>query len=130
VVFGRCEIHSTLLTRRRPDGRGTCHVCERDGLLEPAGTEPAAEGGGVAAGGVCDECGAEGGQGIEWWMLSDEEAAYAASAFPKGEEKIEHVLLQCPHCKAVNFPGTEQVGRPRRSARNLNPTRCRFPFLP
>jgi hypothetical protein len=44
----------------------------------------------------------------EWWMLSDEEAAYLDSAYPEGEESIEHIVLQCPECMSVNFPGTEK----------------------
>ncbi len=31
---------------------------------------------------------------IEWWMLSDEEAAYMHSAFPAGQTSIDHILLQ------------------------------------
>ncbi|KAJ1486132.1 hypothetical protein T484DRAFT_1790788 [Baffinella frigidus] len=41
-------------------------------------------------------------------MLSDEEAAYLSSAFPAGQESLDHMMLQCPECKSVNFPGTEQ----------------------
>ena len=41
-------------------------------------------------------------------MLSDEEATYLHSAFPSHQQAIDHILLQCPECRSVNFPGTEQ----------------------
>ena len=33
---------------------------------------------------------------VEWWMLSDEEAAYLSSAFPAGQETLDHMMLQVP----------------------------------
>ena len=70
-----------------------CHRC--DGDSERA-----------KGGGACKEC--SGAEVMEWWMLSEEEAAYMHSAFPVGQTSIDHILLQCPECKSVNFPGTEQ----------------------
>ena len=35
------------------------------------------------------------------------QAVYMHSAFPAGQSSIDHILLQCPECKSVNFPGTE-----------------------
>jgi len=91
IRFPRCQEHHTLLTRVTPEGDGMCHRC--DGCR-------------ARGGGACKDCGGE--ELMEWWMLSEEEAAYMHSAFPQGQTSIDHILLQCPECKSVNFPGTEQ----------------------
>jgi len=93
VTFPRCEQHRTLLTKRTAGGGGRCHQCE---------------GAACEVGGACGACGAAEGERVEWWMLSDEEAAYLSSAFPAGHDSLDHMMLQCPECRSVNFPGTEQ----------------------
>ncbi len=40
---------------------------------------------------------------MEWWMLSDEEAAYMHSAFPAGQTSIDHILLQAMPLASVYF---------------------------
>ena len=93
IRFPRCQEHHTLMTHRTPEGHGMCHRCDGDSVR-------------AKGGGACKEC--AGTEIMEWWMLSEEEAAYMHSAFPAGQTSIDHILLQCPECKSVNFPGTEQ----------------------
>ena len=93
IRFPRCTEHHTLMTSVTAEGEGMCHRCD--------GSSARAKGGGT-----CKECTGE--EVMEWWMLSEEEAAYMHSAFPAGQSSIDHILLQCPICKSVNFPGTEQ----------------------
>jgi hypothetical protein len=93
IRFPRCQEHHTLLTRVTPEGEGMCHRCDASSSRAKGGC-------------ACKDCGGE--ETMEWWMLSEEEAAYMHSAFPHGQSSIDHILLQCPECKSVNFPGTEQ----------------------
>uniref|UniRef100_A0A7S4P489 HECT-type E3 ubiquitin transferase n=1 Tax=Guillardia theta TaxID=55529 RepID=A0A7S4P489_GUITH len=93
VSFPRCERHSTLLTKHREDGAASCHKCDETR---------------VWGGGACQHCKGSDSLAMEWWMLSDEEATYLHSAFPSHQQAIDHILLQCPECRSVNFPGTEQ----------------------
>mmetsp|Transcript_36383 Transcript_36383/g.82056 ORF Transcript_36383/g.82056 Transcript_36383/m.82056 type:complete len:1588 (-) Transcript_36383:29-4792(-) len=93
VSFPRCERHSTLLTKHHEDGAASCHKCEETR---------------VCGGGACQHCKGSDSMAMEWWMLSDEEATYLHSAFPSYQQAIDHILLQCPECRSVNFPGTEQ----------------------
>jgi len=94
IRFPRCQEHRTLMTRVTREGEGMCHRCDGAAAVRAIGGEH------------CKECG--GTETMEWWMLSEEEAAYMHSAFPSGQASIDHILLQCPECKSVNFPGTEQ----------------------
>ena len=92
IRLPRCHEHHTLFTLRTSDGGGACHRCVAGAV--------------ASGGGACKDCGGK--EVLEWWMISEEEAAYMHSAFPAGQKSIDHILLQCPECRSVNFPGTEQ----------------------
>lgn len=44
---------------------------------------------------------------LRWWILSEDEVKYLHKVYPRDCESIRHPVLQCTHCDAVNFPGTD-----------------------
>lgn len=57
----------------------------------------------------CTSCNCEQPLSLLWWVVFDDEAQYLAKAFPSGVATLQHMVLQCPQCKSVNFPGTEHT---------------------
>ena len=57
----------------------------------------------------CASCACEQPMSLLWWIVFDDEAQYLAKAFPSGVATLQHMVLQCPCCHSVNFPGTEHT---------------------
>jgi hypothetical protein len=100
LVLPQCSIHDQLFTTKCTDKGWSCAVsgCDQSTTSH------------LAMGISCTTCGptvASGWRQYEW-VLSDEEAEFAHSAFPKDVVAIPHPVLQCDQCCSVNFPGVDQ----------------------
>eukprot|EP00658_Telonema_sp_P-2_P085944 TRINITY_DN9915_c0_g1_i4.p1 TRINITY_DN9915_c0_g1~~TRINITY_DN9915_c0_g1_i4.p1 ORF type:complete len:1131 (+),score=303.45 TRINITY_DN9915_c0_g1_i4:245-3637(+) len=62
-----------------------------------------------SGGGSCDACDCSDSLQLLWWVVFDDEALYLSKAFPPGVAVLQHMVLQCPSCRSVNFPGTEHT---------------------
>ena len=87
LKFARCDRHAELLTVETVDGKAQCSRCETSAKAEQ-----------------CTACDMQ--MVLEWWVICDEEAEYQIKAFTRDADTMEHVILQCPRCSSINFPGT------------------------
>ncbi|KDO17226.1 hypothetical protein SPRG_17289 [Saprolegnia parasitica CBS 223.65] len=44
---------------------------------------------------------------LSFWILSNDEVAYLARAYPRQKASVRHPVLKCSHCHTVSFPGTD-----------------------
>ncbi|EQC33360.1 hypothetical protein SDRG_08879 [Saprolegnia diclina VS20] len=44
---------------------------------------------------------------LSFWILSNDEVAYLARAYPRQKASVRHPMLKCSHCHTVSFPGTD-----------------------
>ncbi|OQR97790.1 HECT E3 ubiquitin ligase [Achlya hypogyna] len=79
--------------------------CDTCGTLA-TGDDGCCAGCGAAATVVCATTGCT--QAVlAWWVVSNNELAYLARAYPRQQAAVRHPVLQCSHCLTVSFPGTD-----------------------
>jgi len=96
IEFARCWDHSSLFIHRLPNDHAKCDSCwNTTNELQ-----------------TCRVCCGQ--TDILWWQMVCSELEYAVHCYPPGHEIISHIVLQCPKCHCVGFPGVSNrltIGR-------------------